>query len=172
MAKTATREIHRDSEPLFTGTHKLANVMPPRLLTEDGGYLLSEDGTILTLEGGDYSPSSYLYDKGACFRSLGVDPDLGQYVENETQGTSGTVTAATEDTVTVSGVEWYYGDTYSIYRTSQKDGFISAVWTDVSRGFKIDHPDDINNQGWRTEDWDIDDKGRVDIFGPGQPQRS
>jgi hypothetical protein len=138
--KIAVKHNHYDNDPLSTGTHKGA------------------------------SSSSVLRDRGACFRSLGVDPALELYAENETQGTNGTVTAATEDTVTVDGVTWDDGDTYSIYKTSTKGGFISSEWVDVSAGFKINHPKEINKHGWRTEDWDIDDRGRKKIFGPGQPE--
>lgn len=141
MSKVATREIHRDDSPLFTGTHKGA------------------------------STSATLYVKGANFRALGVDPDLSQYCENETQGTGGAVTAADENTVTATGVSWDYGDTYNIYATSTKDSVISSVWCDVSRGWKIEKYDDVNRHGWRHEDWDIDDKGRSDVFGPGYPEK-
>ena len=140
-AKVATREIHRDDSPLATGTHSGA------------------------------SSSSVLRDKGANFRALGVDPELSQYCENETQSTGGPVTAATEDTVTATGVTWNNGDTYNIYVTSTKDSLISSVWCDVSRGWKIKKIDEINRHGWRHEDWDIDDKGRKNVFGPGQPER-
>lgn len=172
MAKTATREVHRDSEPLFTGTHEGANYSYTQLIGEGGEEdLLLEDGEGMLAEDSG-NPSSVLKVKGANFRSLGVDPDLELYCENETQGTNGTVTAADENTVTVSGVEWYYGDTYSIYKTSTKDSFISGTWCDVSRGFKINHPKEINRHGWRKEDWDIDDKGRKRVFGPGQPEKN
>jgi hypothetical protein len=140
MPKVAAKELHYDSEALSTGTHKGAD------------------------------SATVLFDRGKNFRSLGVDPDLELYAENETLGTNGTVTAATEDTVTVSGVTWDNGDTYNIYKTSSKDSFISGQWVDVSAGFKINHPKEINKHGWRKEDWDIDDRGRKKVFGPGQPE--
>ena len=170
MAKTATREIHRDDEPLFTGTHKGASYsdISSILTGDDGAVLTGDDGEVLTSDGGVPGPA--LRDKGMSFRSLGVDPDLDLYCENETQGTGGTVTASDEDSVTVSGVTWDYGDTYSIYKTSTKNSFISGVWCDVSRGQKINHPDEINRHGWRHDDWDIDNRGRANIFGPGQPE--
>jgi hypothetical protein len=169
MAKTATREIHRDSEPLFTGTHKGISATTAILTDSEGSLIKDSDGEYIT-DSNYPNFTSVIRDKGACFRSLGIDPDLGLYCENETQGTGGYVTAADEDTVTVSGVTWEYGDTYSIYKTATKDSFISSVWCDVSRGFKINHPDEINKYGWRREDWDIDDRGRKDVFGPGQPE--
>ena len=141
MSRTAAREIHRDDSPIFTGTHKGADA------------------------------STVLRDKGVNFRALGVDPDLSQYCENETQSTGGPVTAATEDTVTVTDVTWDNEDTYNIYATSTKDSFISGVWCDVSRGWKIRKHTDVNREGWRHEDADIDDRGRKKVFGPGQPER-
>ena len=140
MSRAAAREIHTDSEPMSTGTHKGA----------DGAGVLR--------------------DPGACFRSLGANPDLSLYVENDTQGTNGELTAATEDTITVSGVTWDNGDTYNIYKTSSKGSFISDTWTDRSRGWKINAGDKINSEGWRVEDHDIDDRGRKKVFGPGQPE--
>ena len=140
MSKTAAREIKRDDQPLFTGTH----------------------------EGG--SSSSTLYVQGAMFRALGVDPQLGQYVANTTQGTYGNVTAATNDEVTVSGVTWDYGDSYEIYVTDTKNSYISSVWTDVSRGWKVTDQKEVDSRGWRPEDADLDGHNRAKIFGPGQPE--
>lgn len=141
MEKTAVKQVILDDEPLATGTHSGA------------------------------SSSSILRSRGALFRTLGVDPSLELYAENETQGTSGTVTAATDDTVTVSGVTWNNGDTYNIYKTATKGSFISSEWCDVSAGFKINHPSEVNEHGWRNEDWDIDDRGRKKVFGPGFPEK-
>lgn len=139
--KVATRQIHRDTEPLATGTHKGA------------------------------SGSSTLIVRGANFRALGVNPSLLLYAENTTQSTNGTVTAADENSVTVSGVTWDNGDTYNIYKTSQKNSYISAEWVDVSAGFKINSEREVNDKGWRKKDWDINDRGRKDVFGPGQPEK-
>ena len=128
MSRVATRELHRDDSPIFTGTHK------------------------------GPSSSATLYDKGVNFRALGIDPDLSQYCENETQATGGAVTAADESNVTATGVTWDNGDTYNIYATSTKDSMISSVWCDVSRGQKIKKKEDVNRYGWRNEDFDTDDK--------------
>lgn len=141
MTRIASRENHRDDSPLFTGTHKGA------------------------------AAAASLYDKGMNFRALGVDPTLGQYCENETQSTGGAVTAADEDTVTVSGVTWNNGDTYNIYVTDTKNKMISSTWVDVSAGFKINDHKEVNRHGWRVEDWDVDDRGRKNVFGPGQPEK-
>jgi hypothetical protein len=149
MSKPAAREVHSDTEPLFTGTHKGAN-------------------NSLTLN-----------DPGKCFRSLGADPELSLYIENATQGTNGTVTLSTDDTVgtdptlpltlpAVLGITWDNGDTYNIYKTSTKNSHISDTWVDRSRGWKINKGDKIDAYGWRAEDADIDDRGRTKVFGPGQ----
>lgn len=140
--KSVARETHRDDEAMFTGTHSGA------------------------------SASATLRDDGKNFRALGVDPALSQYAENETQGTSGAVTAADENTVTVSGVTWDDGDTYGIYKTSTKDSTISTTWTDVSKGWKIKDTSEVNEDGWFPEDADLDDHGRKKVFGPGQPKRN
>jgi len=154
MSKTATRELIKDSEPLFEGTHKGA------------------------------SGSTTLVDRGACFRSLGVDPELTQYIENVTQSTASRVSSVTEDQV-ISGadafpvtfpftfidqISWDNGDTYRIYATSEKNSVISSTWCDVSRGQAITDKDDITNEGWFREDVDVDDKGRAQVFGPLQPE--
>jgi hypothetical protein len=154
MSKTATRETIKDDQPLFEGTHK------------------GPTGTTLM-------------DRGAMFRSLGVHPDLEQYVENVTQLTASRVESATDDEIRTGGpyfpisfpftfsetISWDNGDTYRIYATSTKDSTLGSHWVDVSRGWKINEGDDITREGWRTEDIDLDDKGRKKVFGPGQPEK-
>ena len=137
---TATKEIFRDDQPLFQGTHVGAD------------------------------SSATLEDSGARFKELGVDASLGQYVENTTQSTAGNVTASTSNNVTVSGVTWDNGDTYKIYRTAAKSSYISGNWVDVSRGWRIKKDDDVTSYGWRREDVDLDEPNRRDVFGPGQPE--
>lgn len=132
-----TREIHRDDDPLATGTH----------------------------EGADSASS--LYVQGADFKSCGIRTGLAIY--NTTQGTNGLITAVTEDTVTDDTNSWDYGDTYEIYKTNSKNKFISAQWTDVSRGWKTDKKE--LKKGWRAEDIDIDKKKPGRVFGPGQPEK-
>jgi len=136
----ATREIFKDDQPLFQGAH------------------------------GGADSSSVLRSDGAMFLALGVDPSLSQYCENTTQSTGGTITAATNDEVTVSGVTWDNGDIFKIYVTSEKNSFIAGQWCDNSRGWKINPGDDINAYGWRREDEDLDGRNRSKIFGPLQPE--
>ena len=132
-----TREVHRDSDYMATGTHK----------------------------GADSSAS--LWDKGKDFKSCGVAVGLAIY--NTTQSTNGLVTAVTEDTVTDDTNTWDNGDTYETYKTAAKDGLISSIWTDVSRGWKSDKRE--LQKGWRKEDLDIDRKKPGRVFGEGQPEK-
>ena len=135
-----TSEVHKDTEPLITDTHEGAN------------------------------GASVFYAREGGFRSNGAHPDLSLYVENETQGTGGALTAATEETVTVAGVTWDQGDTMNIYKTSTKGSLISTNWTDVSRGWKSRKSE--LKAGWREEDIDIDKDNPGKVFGPGQPERA
>ena len=152
-------DIHKDDQPLFSGTHSGA------------------DG------------SATLIDRGAHFRSLGVDPALGQFVENVTQTIGATVIAATDDEVTTGQVylwqgspvtwqaassswggafTWNNGDEYKIYATSTKNQIISRTYVDLSRGWKAERGELVD--GWRAEDIDQDDRGRKKVFGPSQPE--
>lgn len=151
---TASREIFKDDQPLFQGTHK------------------GVDG------------SDSLYDPGAMFKELGCDPSLSLYIENTTQGTSSNVTGSTSDSVYTDsgggkfpytlpitfGIGWDKGDTYKIYRTDTKNSFLAGQWCDVSRGWRIYPGDDIAENGWRREDYDLDEPNRRKVFGPGQPE--
>ena len=133
--------------PLMVGTHKGA----------DGADVLS--------------------DPGADFKSCGVDSDdnVAQLVLNDTDGSSGVVTAVTEDTVTVSlsgGSEddWDNGDVYIILKTGTEDAVISTHWTDRRFGQKVVNPDQLNEDGVFPADADIDEEDD-EIFGPGQPEK-
>ena len=143
MVNIASKEIHRDDSPMFTGTHKGA------------------------------SGSATLRDPGAYFKVLGCTGSTELMVENETQGTYGIISVATNDEVqTGSGVfddyvfpitfplSWDYGDVYNIYKTDSKNKLISSQWVDVSRGWKAE-PGKLTKDG----------HGKIDIFGPGQPEK-
>lgn len=151
-------EVHTDSEPLFTGTH-------------DG-----PDG------------SNYLQSRGAMFKSLGAI--VGVAVENETQGTIGNAALITEEEVVAgtggsfpytfpitfgTNVQWNNGDTYNIYKTSEKGSVISSIAVDKSRGWKVTRKSELDVRGWRPADRDIDvneDGYRIDVFGPQQPEKN
>jgi hypothetical protein len=87
-------------------------------------------------------------------------------------GTGGSITSVTPNSIVAGEVLWRKGDTYKIYRTDTKNSYISGVWCDVSRGFKINKGDDITSNGWRREDVDLDEPNRRQVFGPGQPEVS
>lgn len=125
-----------------------------------------------THEGAD--GASVLYAKKH-FRSCGVS--VGLAIHNDTQVTDGLVTAVTEYTVADDTNSWNYGDTYSIYKTSEKDTFLSRIKVDKSRGWKVTKEEELNANGWFPEDHDLDvDEDGFDIdpppFGPNQPSRS
>ncbi len=96
-----------------------------------------------------------LYDPNALFQTVGVDGELSQAIYNDTQVTNGNVTSATDTTVE-SDITWNNGDTYSIYKTSTKDSFISRIGVDRSRGWKTTERSELNIYGWFPEDVDID----------------
>ena len=135
-----TSEVHKDTEPLITDAHEGAN------------------------------GAAVFYARDGGFRSNGAHPDLSLYVENETQGTGGALTAATEETVTATGVTWDKDDVMNVYKTSTKGSIISTNWVDVSRGWKSRKVD--LHEGWRAEDIDIDKNNPGKVFGPGQPKRA
>lgn len=138
--KGGTAEIHRDTEPLFTGTHKGAS-----------GGLVLRDG-------------------GQRFASLGVI--VGLAIKNDTDGSSGLVTAVTDDTVTCTlagGTHntWSTGDTYNIYKTAAYNTKISTIYTDQIYGQKVTHPKELH-KGYLVDDVDLDEE-RKNVFVPGQP---
>jgi hypothetical protein len=110
-------------------------------------------------------------------RDTGIDFTLwgantGLYCENATLNTGGLIASLSSHQISATGVTWRKGDTYKIYRTATKNSYISGVWCDVSRGFKIDERDDITSNGWRRKDVDLDEPNRRQVFGPGQPEVS
>jgi hypothetical protein len=117
--------------------------------------------------------STVLSDPGADFKSCGVA--VGSYIENDTTGAGGAISALTEDTVTanLSGgtdASWANGDTYNIYRTATKDSEISRIYTDRRFGRKVLKRTELNGRGHfhDDEDWDAD---RDRVFGPSQPRQ-
>ncbi len=140
MKKGAAAEVHRDTDYLFTGTHKGAS------------------GTLI------------LSDNGKYFASLGVM--VGLAIANDTDGSSGLVTAVADNTVTctLSGGTantWTTGDTYYIYKTAAYNTKISTTYTDKIYGQKVTDPAQLY-KGQLADDADLD----IDhdhVWGPGQP---
>jgi hypothetical protein len=144
MSGTAVTHIDDADDPLMTGSHK----------------------------GGD--DASVLSDPGADFKSCGVDPNVGQLVLNDTDGSSGVVTAVTEDSVTCSlsggtDNDWDNGDTYIILKTETEDAIISSHWTDRRFGQKVTDPAQLNEEGVFPSDADLDEY-EDEVWGPGQPE--
>lgn len=119
-----------------------------------------KDGTPTTsgTHGGS-NGASILYDKDKYFDvliTIGVD------CHNITQGTNGSITDITKDTVTVSDVNWDLNDKYEIYITNSKDSFISSYKTTKLLGRK-----------WTKYYTDEDEQDEPDdVFTTGQPERS
>lgn len=118
---------------------------------------------------------SVLYDPGADFKSCGVDPNVGQLVLNDTDGSEGVVTAVTEDTVTCTLAggtdnDWDNGDTYIILKTDTEDSTISQHWTDRRFGQKVVNPNQLDEDGVFPADVDIDEEDD-EVFGPNQPEK-
>lgn len=145
MSGYPTTHIDDVDYPLMTGTH-------------DGA-----DGAAI------------LQDKGADFKSCGVDPDVGQLVKNTTDGSEGAVTAVTEDTITCTlaggtNNTWSNGDTYAILKTGTEDTVLSTQYGDRRFGRKVTHEDQLTEDGYLLDDVDLD-QDDDEVFGPGQPER-
>ena len=120
--------------------------------------------------------ASVLSDPGADFKSCGVDPNVGQLVQNTTDVSEGVVTAVTEDTVTCTlagGTDnkWDKDDVYVILKTGTEDGVISTHWTDRRFGTKVTNPTQLDEHGVFPQDADLDEEDE-EVWGPGQPERN
>jgi len=115
-----------------------------------------------------------LHNEGADFRSCGIT--AGVAIQNDTDGSSGLVTAVTENTVTctLSGGTnntWELSDTYYIFKTAAENTFISKISTNRRFGRKVIKGDILNSKGFFLEDVDVD-QDSDEVFGPGQPEYS
>lgn len=119
--------------------------------------------------------SASLIDLGKDFKSCGVEVDM--LLKNTTDGSEGAITAVTEDTVTATLADgtdndWDVGDEYEIYLTGTEDSFISSIYTDKSRGWKVTSPDELDEDTeWFPEDIDVDEYDDY-AWGPGQPENN
>jgi hypothetical protein len=112
-----------------------------------------------------------LIDLRADFKSCGIV--TGSLLENETDASSGAITALTESTVTCTLAggslnTWTLGDTYNIYRTATKDSEISRIYTDRMYGTKVFKRSELNKRGHFPEEEDLDAE-KTHVFGPSQP---
>ena len=116
----------------------------------------------------DRGTSTTLHASGKDFKSCGAL--VGSYIENETSSENSLIATVTEEEITTDDdLSWARDDVYKIYKTNAKDGLISTIWTDVSRGWKSDKRE--LEKGWRKEDLDIDRKKPGRVFGEGQPEK-
>jgi len=118
--------------------------------------------------------ASILKDPEADFLSCGINSDVGQAIYNDTDGSNGTVTASTEDTVTCTltggtNNTWANGDTYFIYKTDTKGATLSTHYTDKRFGRKVTDKAELVD-GIQPADADLDEHDEH-VFGPGQPER-
>ena len=75
-----------------------------------------------------------LLDNTASFVTLGVQAGVDMILYNVTAGTSGPVTARTEETITATGVTWNAGDTYNITLIDGVERANIDHWLDVAAG--------------------------------------
>ena len=154
MSKTATREVIKDSEPLFEGTHK----GPTGTTLMDRGAMFRSLGVHTDLE-------QYIENVTQLTASRVT------VVTDDEITTGGPWFPVTFPFTFEEVLSWDNGDTYRIYATSTKDSTVGSYWVDTSRGWKINEGDDINRDGWRVEDVDEDDRGRKKVFSSGQPEK-
>ena len=145
MPGIAVTHIDDADYPLMTGTHKGA------------------------------TGASVLYDPGADFASCGVNAEVGQLVQNDTDSSEGACTASTEDTVTCTlaggtNNSWTNGDTYIILKGATEDAVLSTQYTDKRYGRKVVNPSELDEDGYLVGDRDADEDDE-DTFGPNQPER-
>lgn len=111
-------------------------------------------------------------DPGMDFKSCGVT--VGLAVANVTDGSTGAVTAVTEDTVTctLTGGSlnvFTSGDEYRIYCTDTADQTLSYFYTDKRFGTKVTDRSQLDRHGIMAGDEDLDEEDDR-VFGPGQPE--
>ena len=140
-AKNAVaKETHRDTDALFTGTHK------------------GSSGVLV------------LSDPGAMFATLGVETGLAITNDDDVSAGLVTAVTDNTVTCTLSGGTantWTTGDTYSIYKTAAYNTWISSISTDRIHGQKVTRKDELD-RGFLAGDVDLDEDEKH-VFGPGQP---
>ena len=143
MSKTlngAAAEVHRDTDALFTGTHKGAS----------GGLVLRDNGALFASLGAMI---------GQAVRNV-TDGSSGLLTEVTDDTATCTLSGGTANT-------WTTGDAYAIYKTAAYNTKISTIYTDRIHGQKVTRPDQLD-RGFLADDVDLD-YDRLNVFGPGQP---
>ena len=92
-------------------------------------------GSLLKGEHGGAGPAdAALSDAGVNFLNAGVKPNVGMVLYNLTAGTDGPVTAATEHTLTATGVTWDPLDVYRIVMITAAQRSTIEHYLDVTAG--------------------------------------
>jgi hypothetical protein len=92
-------------------------------------------GSLLKGEHGGAGPGdAALSDAGVNFLNAGVKPNVGMVLYNLTAGTDGPVTAATEHTLTATGVTWDPLDVYRIVMITAAQRSTIEHYLDVTAG--------------------------------------
>lgn len=92
-------------------------------------------GSLLKGEHGAAGPGdAALTDAGVNFLNAGVKPNVGMVLYNLTDGTEGPVTAATEHTLTATGVTWDLADVYRIVMITAAQRSTIEHYLDVTAG--------------------------------------
>jgi hypothetical protein len=136
-------EVHRDTDPLFNGTHSGATGLTLR----DKGAEFKSCGAAAGL---------------AIYNDTDGSNGLVTSVDSEDALTC-TLAGGTLNT-------WTSGDEYSIYKTSAYNTKISTVYTDKRYGRKVTKKGELVD-GLFPEDVDLDEHNE-NVFGPGQPSRA
>ena len=145
-----TTEVHRDTEPLITGTHKGAT---DSVLTDTDFSNLRSFG----VRAGLYIEN---VTKGATGTVASVSGNslTVNWLTGATTPATGDITFGSDNLTfgsddvyfseMVGGtLDWSPGDIYAVYKTATKNGIISTNWVDLSRGWKSRKKE--LREGWR-----------------------
>ena len=114
-------------------------------------------GSLLKGEHGGAGPGdAALSDAGVNFLNAGVKPNVGMVLYNLTAGTDGPVTAATEHTLTATGVTWDLGDVYRIVmitaaQRSTIEHYLAVTAGDIHAARAASGGCDCTLAGWAHE---------------------
>jgi hypothetical protein len=165
-----TTEVHRDTEPLITGTHKGAT---DAVLTDTDFSNLRSFGVRPGLYIENVTKDAYGHVSTVNGNSITVDwvTEASDIDGGDITFGGSTLTFGTDDVyfneLGAGTLSWSPGDVYAIYKTTTKDSIISTNWVDLSRGWKSRKKE--LREGWRSGDIDLDRDNPGKVFGPGQP---
>ena len=154
-----TSEIHRDLDPLVTGTHrgargltlidygKMFDVVVATLGLQVVNVTTGEKGNIIAI-----TAETILVSSGSVAEVLTFGDDEIAFGSEELR---------------FGGLVWNPGDAYAVYKTATKGSIISTQWVDLSRGWKTPQRELID--GWREDDVDVN-RGGEKMWAEGQPE--